>query len=92
MFQFYQDVIEWYLHSKVSRVFLSFNEKVKNGFKDATEDLEDCINELYREAAIGSTAMVAMIAGKEDEPATVVAIRLGTWIKCISGDDDRRQI
>ncbi|KAI3339974.1 hypothetical protein F4824DRAFT_453748 [Ustulina deusta] len=64
MFEFYRDAIKWYLHSKLSRVFSSFNENLKNGCNDATNDLEDCINELYREASVGSTAMIAILSGK----------------------------
>jgi hypothetical protein len=64
MFQFYKDAIEWYLHCRLSRLFRSFNENLKKGFDDATKDLEDCIHELYREASIGNTAMIAMLLGE----------------------------
>ncbi|KAI0537931.1 hypothetical protein GGR58DRAFT_469946 [Xylaria digitata] len=64
MFEFYRDAIKWYLQSKLSRVFSSFNENMKKGREDATKDLEDCINELYREASVGSTAMIAILSGK----------------------------
>ncbi|KAI3316662.1 hypothetical protein HD806DRAFT_517086 [Xylariaceae sp. AK1471] len=61
MFEFYRDAITWYLQSKLSRVFSSFNENLKKGCTNATNDLEDCISELYREASVGSTAMIAML-------------------------------
>jgi hypothetical protein len=64
MFQFYQSALEWYLQSKLARFARSFNENLAQIFQDAKEDLEDKINELYREAALGNTAMVAMINGK----------------------------
>lgn len=64
MFKFYQDAIEWYLHSKFSRLFLSFNENLKKGFEDAEKDIETCINELYREANVSQMAMVAMALGE----------------------------
>lgn len=64
MFRFYRDAIAWYLQSKLSRAFHSFNENLKKGFDDVTHDIEDGINELYREAAIGSMAMIAMVNGK----------------------------
>ncbi|KAF2967369.1 hypothetical protein GQX73_g6225 [Xylaria multiplex] len=64
MFEFYKDAIKWYLQSKLSRVFSSFNENMKKGREDAAKDLEDCINELYREASVGSTAMIAILSGK----------------------------
>ncbi|KAJ2995712.1 hypothetical protein NUW58_g1197 [Xylaria curta] len=61
MFQFYRDAIKWYLHSRPARVFSSFNDNLKKGCIDATNDLEDYIKELYREASVGSAAMVAML-------------------------------
>ena len=64
MFRFYQNAIKWYLHSKVSRVFSSFNENLKRAFESATKDIEDCINELYREASISTTAMIAILHGE----------------------------
>ena len=63
MFKFYRDVIEWYLHSKFSRVLLSFNEKLKREFEGTTGDIEDCIKELYREASVGNAAMTAIMYG-----------------------------
>ncbi|KAI0151598.1 hypothetical protein GGR57DRAFT_513917 [Xylariaceae sp. FL1272] len=60
MFQFYGGAIKWYLQSRLSRVLSSFNENLKKECTDATTDLEACINELYREAFVSSTAMIAM--------------------------------
>ncbi|KAI0503040.1 hypothetical protein F5B22DRAFT_662698 [Xylaria bambusicola] len=64
MFKFYRDAISWYLHSRISRVFSSFNENLKKEREDARKDIEDCINELYREASVGSTATIAILSGK----------------------------
>ncbi|KAI1348457.1 hypothetical protein F5Y01DRAFT_306769 [Xylaria sp. FL0043] len=64
MFEFYRDVMKWYLQSRSSRVFSSFNDNLKKGFNDARNVIEDCINELYREASVGSTAMLAILSGK----------------------------
>jgi regulator of replication initiation timing len=61
--RFYQSVIEWYLSSKLGRVLRSSNENLKQIFDDAVKDIEDQIAELYREASIGSTAMLAMVNG-----------------------------
>ncbi|KAI8947805.1 hypothetical protein F4801DRAFT_559346 [Xylaria longipes] len=67
MFQFYRDAIKWYLQSKLSRIFSSFNENLKKGCTDAMNDLEDCIKELYREASVGSAAMIAMLNSNYSE-------------------------
>ncbi|KAL6362786.1 hypothetical protein LRP88_04092 [Fusarium phalaenopsidis] len=64
MFRFYRDAIEWYLSSRLARAFQSFNENLKKGFSDAKEELEDDINELYRLAFVGSTAMAAIRNGQ----------------------------
>lgn len=64
MFEFYRNAIKWYLNSRLSRVFSSFNENLKKECDDATDDIEDCINELYREASVSSTAMIAILNGK----------------------------
>jgi hypothetical protein len=64
MFRFYQNAIEWYLHSKFGRFVRSFNENLTHIFEEAKQDIDDSINELYRETAIVNTAMVAMINGK----------------------------
>ena len=64
MFKFYQKALEWYLQSKLSRAFSSFNENLKQTFDDLMNNLEDNIKELYREASVGSTAMLAMIYGE----------------------------
>ncbi|KAI1289048.1 hypothetical protein F5Y03DRAFT_378571 [Xylaria venustula] len=64
MFEFYRNAIKWYLQSKASRVFSSFNDNLKTGYNDAMSDIEDCISELYREASVGSTAMIAILNGK----------------------------
>jgi len=72
MFQFYKHAIERYLHCRLSRLFRSFNENLKKGFDDATKDVEDRINELYREASISSTAMIAMLHGEVSSLKTEV--------------------
>jgi len=64
MFSFYQSAIEWYLKSKFGRFFRSFNENLVKDFKETKIQLDDCIGELYREAAVANIAMVAMINNK----------------------------
>ncbi|KAK5630512.1 hypothetical protein RRF57_006227 [Xylaria bambusicola] len=48
----------------MDQVFSSFNENLKKEREDARKDIEDCINELYREASVSSTAMIAILSGK----------------------------
>ncbi|KAJ4292783.1 hypothetical protein N0V90_009446 [Kalmusia sp. IMI 367209] len=64
MLQFYQRTLEWYLQSRFGRFMRSFNENLLKEFEEAKSELEDSINELYREAAVANTAMVAMVNGK----------------------------
>lgn len=72
MFQFYRDAVEWYLHCRLSGLFRSFNENLKKEFNDATRDLEDRVNKLYREASVSSTAMIAMFHGEVSSLKTEV--------------------
>ncbi|KAL2694964.1 hypothetical protein Neosp_001553 [[Neocosmospora] mangrovei] len=60
MFQFYQDAIEWYLASRVSRAFQSFNENLSKKFPDALKEIDDYIHDLVVEAQVSSTAMQAV--------------------------------
>jgi hypothetical protein len=64
MFEFYKSAIEWYLSSKLARAFRSTNENLRQIFDGAVKNIEDEIVELYREASIGTTAMLAMMNGK----------------------------
>lgn len=64
MFEFYKDAIGWYLRSRVSRAFGSFNENLKQRFDDAVGHIDDRITELYREASVSKTAMTAIILGE----------------------------
>lgn len=64
MLEFYRQVLEWYLQSRFGRFMQSFRENLLSAFEDAKKELEDNINELYREAAVANLAMVAMVNGK----------------------------
>ncbi|KAI1483503.1 hypothetical protein F4774DRAFT_367774 [Daldinia eschscholtzii] len=63
VFQFYHKVIKWYLNSKLTRAFLSFNETLKAGFESTEKELDREIEELYREAQISQHAMMAILSG-----------------------------
>ena len=49
VFLFYRDAIEWYMKSKASRFFISFNEKMKDRYESAAQKIEATIAEMYRE-------------------------------------------
>ena len=63
MFQFYRNAMQWYLQSKLTKAFRAFDENLKKGFDDTTNELEDNIRELYHEAEICNHAMLAMVMG-----------------------------
>jgi hypothetical protein len=61
VFLFYRDAIEWYMKSKTSRFFGSFNEKMLEGYQKADANIERCINEMYREADVARMAMLKVV-------------------------------
>ena len=61
-FRFYRDAMEWYLSSKVSKFFGSFNDSVKKKFDDAASAIDSSITEIHREGGIGTSAMVAFMS------------------------------
>ncbi|KAI0101139.1 hypothetical protein F4814DRAFT_432368 [Daldinia grandis] len=63
VFRFHHKTIQWYLGSKLTRAFLSFNENLKAGFESTEKELDKEIEELYREAQISQHAMVAILSG-----------------------------
>ncbi|KAI8960210.1 hypothetical protein F5Y11DRAFT_358597 [Daldinia sp. FL1419] len=63
MFKFYHRTMQWYLHSKLTRAFISFNENLKGSFESTEKELDKEIEELYREAQISQHAMVAILSG-----------------------------
>jgi hypothetical protein len=44
--------MEWYLASKTSTFFGSFNEKLKDRFEKAARNIENCVVEMYRESHV----------------------------------------
>lgn len=57
VFDYFRAVMEWYLSSKASRAFSSFNENVKKRFEEAVSDIEAQIKEMYNEASVGGLAI-----------------------------------
>jgi hypothetical protein len=70
LFFFLRDIMEWYLKSRTSRFFQSFNENVNKKFKEVAKLIQDNIDEMYRESGIGGLAMqreaLSAISGVED--------------------------
>jgi hypothetical protein len=56
-FYFLRDIIQWYLKSRTSRFFGSFNEKVTERFEETAKVITERIDEMDKEAAIGGLAM-----------------------------------
>ncbi|KAF2729990.1 hypothetical protein EJ04DRAFT_546010 [Polyplosphaeria fusca] len=61
VFHFYRDAMEWFLSSKTSKFFGSFNEKLKERFETASRDIQNCMDEMYREGDIAALAMISMV-------------------------------
>lgn len=61
VFHFYRDAMEWYLSSKTSKFFSSFNEKLKEKFDKASKEIQDCMDEMYREGNIATLALLSMV-------------------------------
>jgi hypothetical protein len=57
VFLFYRDAIEWYMKSKASRFFASFNEKMKDRYEKAAGNIEATVAEMYRENDIAHFAL-----------------------------------
>ncbi|KAH7088210.1 hypothetical protein FB567DRAFT_559899 [Paraphoma chrysanthemicola] len=49
VFAFYRSAMEWYLKSKPSRFFASFNEKIKDQYEKAATKIEKIVTEMYRQ-------------------------------------------
>jgi DNA-binding ferritin-like protein (Dps family) len=69
VFFFLRDIMEWYLKSRTSRFFQSFNDNVNKKFEEVVKSIEANINEMYKESQIGGLAMqreaLSTIAGVE---------------------------
>ncbi|KAF2111086.1 hypothetical protein BDV96DRAFT_500031 [Lophiotrema nucula] len=61
VFHFYRDAMEWYLSSKTSKFFGSFNEKLKEKFEKASKEIQNCMDEMYREGNIATLALLSMV-------------------------------
>lgn len=60
VFLFYRDTIEWYMKSKTSRFFSSFNEKLKERYDNAAARIDISIQRMYRQGNIANWAMLAV--------------------------------
>ncbi|KAH8679033.1 hypothetical protein BGZ60DRAFT_255871 [Tricladium varicosporioides] len=57
VFYFFRDIVEWYLKSRTSRFFGSFNDKVNEKFEETAKAISERIEEIEKEAAVGGLAM-----------------------------------
>jgi hypothetical protein len=57
LFNFFREVISWYLKSKTSRFFASFNDSVNKKLKETVQAIQTCISDMYNEANIAGLAM-----------------------------------
>lgn len=57
VFEFYSDAIEWYMQSKTSRFFGSFNAKIKERYEKAAAKIEGTVTEMYRVSEMAHFAM-----------------------------------
>jgi hypothetical protein len=60
VFHFYRDAIEWYMKSKTSRFFGSFNEKLRDRYVKAAVRIEETVTEIYRETQMAHFALTTV--------------------------------
>lgn len=58
LFRFYRDALKWYMQSSTSKFFGSFNTNVKTGFQDAVKEIENLIDQMFREGDIALFALL----------------------------------
>jgi hypothetical protein len=57
VFEFYSDAIEWYMQSKASRFFGSFNTRMKDRYEKTAAGIEETLIEMYREMELAHFAV-----------------------------------
>lgn len=57
LFNFFHDIMWWYMKPKTSRFFDSFNENVNKKLEETAQTIQGSIDNMYSEAAIGGLAM-----------------------------------
>jgi hypothetical protein len=79
VFYFFRDIVEWYLKSRTSRFFGSFNDNVNNRFEETAKAIAERIEEIDKEAAAGGLAMqrvalqrVSLLHESVDQKMTVL--------------------
>lgn len=56
-FYFLRDIVQWYLKSRTSRFFASFNDHVNIKLSETASKITELINEMDKEAELGGLAM-----------------------------------
>lgn len=74
----------WYLKSKTSRFFDSFNDNVNKNFEGTAQAIQGCIDEMYNEAGIAGLAMqratlsgMSQMSQNHDERFSAIEASLG---------------
>lgn len=57
LFSFFRDTMSWYMKSRASRFFDSFNDNVNKKLEETAQAIQRSINGMYSEAAIGGLGM-----------------------------------
>jgi len=57
LFNFFRDIMSWYMKPKTSRFFDSFNENVNKKLEETAQTIQGSIDNMERLAAIGGLAM-----------------------------------
>jgi hypothetical protein len=79
VFSFYRDAIEWYMKSKASRFFASFNEKIKGRYEMAADKIEATVTEMYREKDIAHFALSRIQRTEQERRDEVLRQRQQTF-------------
>jgi len=61
VFRFYRDAIEWYVSSKTSKFFGSFNERIKGRFEEAQKGINKTIKRMFYGCTLGTAAMMKVV-------------------------------
>ena len=61
VFRFYRDAIEWYVSSKASKFFSSFNERIKERFEEVQKGINKTIKRMFYGCTLGTAAMMKVV-------------------------------
>jgi hypothetical protein len=79
VFEFYSDAIEWYMQSKFSRLFKSFNEKIKDRYDRAAIKIEATLTEIFRELDVAKFALAKIQLSAQERTDDMLRQRQQTF-------------